>query len=500
MLHELRTLKENADSMLKDQSQLARDAQTHLLRTRMEPIRAISPRLHRTLREVATSQNKTVELAIECEELELDKTILDGIVDPLMHLLRNSVDHGIEAPHLRRAVGKPSKARVCISGSHHGTQAVLRISDDGKGLDLLKIREVAVASGYVDAHVAASLAPRDLLSYIFLPGFSTSSNVTEFSGRGVGMDSVRNKIRDLQGSIEVESTAGQGTTFTIFLPMTLAVTRALIVAVGDQVFAIPTRAVDRIAKVKSDQIDWNEKEPSICIDGKETTVFRILSRPGRVPSSPSSDRTVTVIMLRSRERDAAVCVDAIVSSDDIVIKALNHHLRGVRGLIGATLLGDGSVVPIIDPMAVVRSPDSKINHGAAGMTSPCRSTCDTLTVMSVDDSVSVRRVMKAMIEYAGWTAVTAKDGVDALDKLATFQQPPDIVLLDVEMPRMDGFELLSRLREQPDFADTPIVMITSRSGEKHHEEAIRRGATDYAVKPIQSETLTDLIRKHVVRS
>ena len=496
--HVLRAMKDDIDSMLKRQSQLARDAQHRLVQTRMEPVRAISSRLHRTLREVATNQNKRVELFIECEELELDKTVLDGIVDPLIHLLRNSVDHGIEPPDVRRATGKPEKASVRISGSHHGTQAVLRISDDGQGLDLKKIRDAAVAAGHLDADTAESLSPRSLLSYIFLPGFSTASHVTEISGRGVGMDIVRSKIRDLHGTVEVESNVGQGTTFTICLPMTLAVTRALIVAVGKQTFAIPMQAVDKIARLKRDEIDWDSRDPSIRIDGTEFSVFPLAERPGRERTSPLSASTVTVIVLRSADRDVAVCVDAIVSTRDIVIKALSHHLRNVRGLIGVTLLGDGSVAPIIDPMTVVTNPNPPIGHGSVWEPPPDLPDCDTLTVLSVDDSVSVRRVMKTLIEYAGWNAVTAKDGVDALDKLAALPRPPDMVLLDVEMPRMDGFELLSTLREQPEFADTPIVMITSRSGKKHRQKALRLGATDYAVKPIGSETLTELIRRHVV--
>jgi chemosensory pili system protein ChpA (sensor histidine kinase/response regulator) len=490
---QMRVLSDEFDSLLARQDRLTRGAQARLFQIRMVPFGTLTQRLRRALREVAASQGKSVELDVEGEETELDKIVLEEMADPLLHLLRNAVDHGVESTEERQAKGKPATAMVRISVAHHGTQVVIRIVDDGKGIDAEKIRQAIVTRGDVDAQRAPALTPEELYPYIFVAGFSTASHVTEISGRGVGMDIVHSRIEKLKGRIDVRSCAGQGTTFTIRLPVTLAITPALIVEAGHDTFAIPMQGIVKIVKAPRESMDPSECEPRVNVDGDTYPVVYLPDHLGlpRNPSWPAP--TLTLITVASADRHVAIAVDQILLRRDIVVKPLGDHLGPVPGLIGATVLGDGSVVPILDPA------DLAIPPGLSAAPELTRHQAltdrfDSLLVMVVDDSVSVRHVTSNLVQRAGWKCVTAKDGADALELLDRLPKPPDVFLLDVEMPRMDGFQLLSALRQQPQFAQTPIIMITSRTGEKHRQTAFRLGATQFVAKPVQEEELVNMIR------
>ncbi len=497
---ELKTLIGDFDSMLTRQGRLSRDCQDRLMRIRMVPVATLATRLHRTVRVVAQQQGKQVDLDIVGEHIELDKLLLEEMADPLLHILRNAADHGIEPPALRVVRGKPERATIRVKAFYQGTQVVLQISDDGNGLDVERIRQTAIANGLIAASQAETLSDEDLYQFIFLPGFSTAKEVSEVSGRGVGMDIVRSKVHALKGTIGVESEAGQGTTFTVRLPMTLAVTRALMVHAANETFAIPMQAVVQILRLERDSIEKLGREPIVRIGGKAHPLVKLSQQLRLKGTSDESTSTVPVLIVEAGGHQIALAVDKILSGRDIVVKTLGNHLWSVKGLIGATLMGDGSVVPILDPAELV---GSSLGHVAtvtpsrAAPVNRIKQHNDVPTIMIVDDSVSVRRVMTNLIKSAGWLPMEASNGIEALEKLQASAVKPDMFLLDIEMPRMDGYELLASLRSQDTHRSTPIVMVTSRAADKHRKKAIDLGATDYLIKPYQDEQLLSLIGKLV---
>ena len=494
--NELRNLMGDFDQLLNRQGRLSRDTQDRLMRIRMVPLATLAAKLHRTVRVVAGQQHKDVEFLIQGADTELDKLVLEELADPLMHILRNAVDHGLEAANVRRAANKPERATIRVQAFSQGTQVILKVSDDGAGLNFEAIRETAARHGLAAASDLANLSEDELAAFIFLPGFSTARTVSEVSGRGVGMDIVGDKVQKLKGTVSVESHAGQGTTFTIRLPMTLAVTRALLVRAAHETFALPMQSVVQILRLERKQIDKLGPSPVIRL-GDESLPLVFLSDQLRLRApADKTSATLPVLVLAAGDQKVAVAVEKILAGRDIVVKTLGSHLRKVKGLIGATLMGDGSVVPILDAADLV---------GHAGTVTRPRSIVpaphrlvrrdETPLLMVVDDSVSVRRVMTNLLKNSGWQVIDAKDGLDALEKLQQAERQPDLFLLDIEMPRMDGYELLTSLRSQAEHRQTPIVMVTSRAGDKHRQKATRLGATDYVIKPYQEDELLSLLRR-----
>ena len=511
---ELQNLIGDFDQLLNRQGRLSRGTQDRLMRIRMVPLAVLATRLHRTVRVVAGQQGKQIDFLIQGGETEFDKMALEELADPLMHILRNSVDHGIESTELRLKVGKPQRATIALHAFYQGTQAVLRVTDDGSGLDLNAIRETAIRNGLVTADAATNFTEEELSAFIFLPGFSTARTLSEVSGRGVGMDIVRDKVLKLKGTVSVESRSGQGTTITIRLPMTLAMTRALLVHSSNETFALPMQSVTQILRIERDKIEYVDGEPIIRI--KETTMPLVYLSDRlqlRLPQDKTS-QALPVLIVASGDERAAIAVEKISHGRDIVVKTLGSHLRRVQGLIGATLLGDGSVIPILDAAGLVGHAGTVTRATPRSLELPTNLTTEikgfTATtsaftrreqpvIMVVDDSVSVRRVMLNLLKKVGWTVIDAKDGVDAIEKLHLTGERPDLFLLDIEMPRMDGYELLSSLRSTDEHRETPIIMVTSRAGDKHRNKAMHLGATDYVVKPYQDDQLLSLIRKLLVQ-
>jgi chemosensory pili system protein ChpA (sensor histidine kinase/response regulator) len=334
------------------------------------------------------------------------------------------------------------------------------------------------------------MTPQEIYPYIFVPGLSTAAALSEVSGRGVGMDIVRNTVQKLKGTINVDSEKDKGTTFTIRLPLTLAVTRALMVIAGNEQFAIPMQSVIQIARVERTSLDTIGSQTVVRINDHAYPLVRLADQL-LLREADDESPTIPVLIVRSGDSELAIHVERIIAGRDIVVKTLGSHLRSVNGLIGATLLGDGTVVPILDPNAFSGESEEAFipkPMGRAGGRGD-------VNVMIVDDSVSVRRVMENLVKANGWKPTVAKDGVDAIEVLQTQERLPDIFLLDVEMPRMDGYELLSSLRGMPETKDIPVVMVTSRAGEKHRQKAFSLGATDYLVKPYQDEDLVALVKQ-----
>jgi chemosensory pili system protein ChpA (sensor histidine kinase/response regulator) len=490
---ELENLLGDFDSLLNRQRRLASDVSESVMRMRMVPLRTLATRLHRTVRVTADRQGKQAELVLEGDTLELDSQVLDSMGEPLLHMLRNSVGHGLETPDVRRSLRKPARGRVWLSAYHEGTQAVLRVRDDGRGLDAEQLRKKAVSGGFLSADRAAALSDADVMSLVFLQGLSTAEKVTDVSGRGVGMDIVRDTVQKLRGTISIDSTPNEGTTFTIRLPLTLAVIRALIVRVHGQAFAVPLAAMQQILRMGAEESAKMLRDRVVSLNNKLLPVVR-LSEALEIPDGPDVPSRLPVLIVRVGESEVALVVDDIVEGREVVIKSLGRHLQRVRGIMGATIFGDGSVVPILNVVDLLGKHEAEpvvANVPAA----PVKTQRDTLTVMIVDDSPSVRRVMSNLIKGASWTPLTAKDGLDAIEMLRNATSLPDVVLTDIEMPRMDGYELLAALKANEVLARLPVAMITSRAGDKHRRKAIDNGAADYLTKPYSDDQLLAMVRR-----
>ena len=489
---ELTNLVGDFDALLNRQGRLSRSIQDRLMRTRMVALSSLASRLERTVRSTAESLGKKAALEFRGDATELDKTVLEEMIDPLLHLLRNCVDHGLESPSERAQSGKPETGRLFIQAFYQGTQVVIQVGDDGRGIDPEKLRAAAVRGGFLPPNEAAEADVESLHQLLFAPGFSTAGEVSEISGRGVGLDVVRSRVAKLKGSITVDTTAGVGTTFSIRLPMTLAIVRSLLVSANGKTFAIPIQAVAQIVRVERSAIGRVAEGRVIFHGGKVFSLFQLGKTLGVPEVKDEEPNVMPVLITYAGSREVAVQVDKIEAAREIVVKTLGSHLRRVQGMIGATLLGDGTVVPILNLPELY----AKVR---AETVSPTRAkpTAKTggLHVMVVDDSVSVRRVVSTIIKGQGWTAIPAKDGLDALEQLQKSPTPPDAILLDVEMPRMSGYELLAALRGQVKFRDLPVVMVTSRAGDKHRRKAMELGASEYTVKPFLEDQLVALLRK-----
>jgi chemosensory pili system protein ChpA (sensor histidine kinase/response regulator) len=506
MGNELGTLIGDFESILNRQGRLSSELQDKLMQIRMVPLATLATRLHRAVRVLAREQGKLVDLVLEGEDIELDKTVLEEIADPLLHLLRNAVGHGIEPPALRQVLGKPERGLIRLRAYHEGNQVVIQVNDDGAGLEPQILRSVAFSGGYVSEADAPQLSDEDLYSLVFLPGFSTAGEVSEVSGRGVGLDIVKTNVHKLKGTVTLDSTPGQGVTFTIRLPMTLAVTRALLVKAHNEMFAIPLGAVAQILRLEREEIERVGQEPVIRVGEQVYPMLRLGQVLNLKQPADETVQRLPVLILNVEAKQIAVVVDQLLAGREIVIKTLGNHLRQVHGVTGATLMGDGSVVLILNPAdLVVEAPQPEawawtppVDKLRTQLQPPAARAREALTVMVVDDSVSVRRVVSNLIKSVGWQPMAAKDGLEALEIMQRSAQPPDLILVDIEMPRMDGYELMSTLKGQEAYRNIPLVILTSRAGEKHRRKALELGASEYIVKPYQDETLLNIIR-HLVQ-
>jgi len=485
------------DSDLTRLGRLTREIQDKTMEFRMVPLGALTTQLERAVRTTSHSCGKQVDFAIEGEHVALDKSLLEQMADPLLHLLRNAVDHGIESPERRLAAGKPERGQITVRALHEGTDVLIEVQDDGGGLDVDRIRRTALARGLVTEAAAAAMTTDELHGFIFEPGFSTAEQVSEVSGRGVGMDIVKAQVSRLNGRIYLTSQAGTGTMISVRVPMTLAIARVLMVRVGGETFGLPLGAIVQIVRPHQASISLVGAEKVFELDGKTYPLRDLaetlgLARTGNVPPQQP------VLIANFSRKRVALAVDEIVNSRDAVVKKLGSHLRHVPGIWGATLMGDGTVVLILNPAdlagavdapAVVRQPMRRLTAENT-----------PYTVLIVDDSLSMRHVLSMSVKKAGWNAVPARDGLEALEIIDRGLPPPDLVLLDIEMPRMDGFEFLSTVRGRPKHARLPIVMLTSRGGAKHREKAKSLGVTDYMVKPFQEDALIRTIDRLVKES
>ncbi len=488
----LKSVTTEAESLLVQQSRVTAELQDGLMRTRMVPFERHVPRLTRLVRQVAQEAGKRAELAVEGAAGELDRQVLDKMLPPFEHMLRNAVVHGVEGAAERQKVGKPAVGRITIRLHREGAEMVIDVSDDGAGLDVESIRRKAYEMELLSPD--SKVTDEEIMSLVLTPGFSTAGTVTQSAGRGVGMDVVANEVKKLGGSLRISSVTGQGTNFTVRLPFTLAITQALIVRTGDEVYALPLPTVEGVARIPRGELEslLSHSEPSYQY-GEQTYKFRHLGMylGGQAAKLPEDETAVPVILVHAGEYSAALLVDEMLASREIVVKAVGPQLAGIRGISGATILGDGRIILILDIHALVRTGAPVVELKKAAPTP----SDDRPLALVVDDSITVRRVTERFLHRNGMRVETAKDGLDAISVMQDHK--PDVILLDIEMPRMDGYEFASHVRNDPRVADVPIIMITSRVGDKHRARAIELGVNDYLGKPYQDSQLLEAIRRQL---
>ncbi|NDP43843.1 MAG: hybrid sensor histidine kinase/response regulator, partial [Aromatoleum sp.] len=491
---------DDADAALVAQARLSREVQQQLFSIRTVPFGSLSERLYRILRATARELGKRANLEIRGAQTELDRSVLEKLVGPLEHLLRNALDHGIEPAAARARAGKSETGEVTLTVRQVGNEIAIEIADDGAGLNLEQIREKAVAQGRISAD--AQPTPAQLIEFIFVAGFTTATRVTQVSGRGIGMDVVRSEIAALGGRVEVSTTPGKGTAFLIFLPLTLAVAQAVLVRAGGRLWALPAPMVEQVQQIKAEalirlyvsrHVDWQGRQYPFHY------LPRLLGDTGR---SPETTRYNPVLLLRSGQSHAAIHVDEIVGNQEVVVKNIGPQLARVSGIAGATVLGNGEIVLIINPVALAQrtvAPEFDPNAGERmaphmpGFAAAAAAQAGPPLVMIVDDSLTVRKITSRLLVRAGFQVITAKDGMDALHVLT--EQTPDAILLDIEMPRMDGFEFTKTMKSDPKTAHIPIIMITSRTADKHRNRARELGIDLYFGKPFQEDELLRNLRE-----
>jgi chemosensory pili system protein ChpA (sensor histidine kinase/response regulator) len=489
----------DVQNLLAQQGRIVSELQGGLMRTRMVPFQRHVQRLTRIARQAASETGKKVEVRINGAAGELDRQVLERMLAPFEHMLRNAIVHGIELPAARSAAGKDETGVIDVALKREGSEVVITVADDGAGVNLKLVRDRAVALGLITPK--QELSDEQALQLILEPGFSTAGKVTQSAGRGVGMDVVATEIKKLGGSLYTETWAGKGTRFTVRLPFTLAISQALVTRVGEELFALPLPTVEGVVRVPRSEVQKHLAEEAASFDygGQKYRFQHLAGFVGGTPAPlPEHDAAVPVILVRAGEHSTAIVTDELIGSREIVVKTVGPQISGIRGISGATILGDGRICIILDVGALVRS---EWRHKPAEVRAPIQPAPQAdrrIFALVVDDSITVRRVTQRLLERNGMRVVTAKDGLEAVSVLQ--DAVPDVILLDIEMPRMDGYEVASHVRNDARLKDVPIVMITSRVGEKHRARAIELGVNEYLGKPYQEGQLLQAIEPLVRRA
>ncbi len=483
----------DSETLLLQESRVSTELQEGLMRTRMVHFGGLASRLRRIVRQTARELDKDVELEITGETAEVDRTVLDRIVAPLEHMLRNAVSHGIELPADRAASGKSETGHLNITVDREGGDVVIIVKDDGKGIDASAIRAKAIEKGMIKAEDA--LSDHDVLQYIMQPGFSTAEKVTQISGRGVGMDVVDSEIKLLGGVLEIDTVRGKGTTFRVRLPLTLAINHALLVNVGEDIYAVPLNSIEGVVRLAGPELQqfYDSGETHYQFAGSEYELKHLGHLlTGQQPDYSRSGQLFPVLLARAGDQRIALHVDELIGRREIVVKPVGLQINSVRGISGATILGDGRVVLILEVNAlllggsVISLSDTEAQEAVEHFSKPVEEEREKI-VMVVDDSITIRKVTERMLARHNMKVITAKDGVDAVSQLQEII--PDVMLLDIEMPRMDGYEVATHIRNDERLKDIPIIMITSRSGSKHRDKAMEIGVNKYLGKPYQEDDL-----------
>lgn len=508
-------LSEFFEQFEEESSQIRRitdNLQEEITNIRMVEIGNLFNRFHRTVRDVAKDEAKNVKLRISGADAKLDKTVVDEIADPLMHLIRNSVSHGIESPEIRESRGKPPEGEVALNAYKEGDNIIIEIEDNGNGIDVERIREIAAEKGLRSMAEIERMPDDEAIKFIFAPGFSTKQDVSAISGRGVGMDVVKTNIAKLSGSIDIKTKLGEGTKFSIKLPLTLVIDAALLFECYGQEFAISLTSVEETARLPVNYIHNVGDREVIKLRDQVLPIRRLNDILQYNHQGAAHEKTyMPIVIVRSAEQTLALMVDDLIGRETIVIKPLGEYLKKVKLFSGATISGEGKVRLILDiPTIIEREVIAKIpgrttvtqveldteeyeERDTSGAVESAPVEKKTPELLLVDDSLSIRKIVGMFLSKAGYDVEVATDGVDAIEKLenASF----DLIVTDLEMPRMHGYELIAEVRHQANLKNVPIIVLTSRAGEKHQQKAIELGANDYIIKPVDEETLLESVKK-----
>ena len=476
------------NQVLKQQSSISREMQQELLSTRLTEISLIIPRLQRIARQTASSLNKEIEFIVNGEQCELDRVVLQKITAPLEHMLRNAISHGIESPEQRKKQGKPRLGKITFDIQRDGAEIVMQLSDDGQGINKEAVYQKAVELGLIKQDDV--LSDNEIYRLIFHSGLSTTETLDQISGRGVGMDVAYNAIKNMGGSVQLESSS-QGTTFTIRLPLTLATNNVLLIEVSGEEYAIPMSGIIGLKRIRYGDLQklLKQDNPSIRYNQQDYRIQRLAHILQQADSSkPKADDKFPLVFVHIDQQHVAFQVDKIIGNREVVIKPLNAMLHTLRLYSAATIQTDGKVILILNTSELVHRKATKAKPKVAAT----KTSSKAKTIMVVDDSITIRKVTEKLLRSHAYHVVTAKDGMHALEKINDYK--PDLMLLDIEMPKMDGFELLANLRNSKEWKDLAVIMISSRTGEKHRKRAEEIGINAFLGKPYQEETLLEHIQ------
>ncbi|GAA9856674.1 chemotaxis histidine kinase/response regulator CheAY2 [Helicobacter pylori] len=491
---------EELNQVVSSISAVTTDLQLAVMKTRMQPVGKVFNKFPRMVRDLSRELGKSIELIIEGEETELDKSIVEEIGDPLIHIIRNSCDHGIEPLEERRRLNKPETGKVQLSAYNEGNHIVIKISDDGKGLDPVMLKEKAIEKGVISERDAEGMSDREAFNLIFKPGFSTAKVVSNVSGRGVGMDVVKTNIEKLNGIIEIDSEVGVGTTQKLKIPLTLAIIQALLVGAQEEYYAIPLSSVLETVRISQDEI--------YTVDGKSVLRLRdevlslvCLSDIFKVDAILESNSDVYVVIIGLADQKIGVIVDYLIGQEEVVIKSLGYYLKNTRGIAGATVRGDGKITLIVDVGAMMDMAKSiKVNittlMNESENTKSKNSPSDYI-VLAIDDSSTDRAIIRKCLKPLGITLLEASNGVEGLEMLKNGDKIPDAILVDIEMPKMDGYTFASEVRKYNKFKNLPLIAVTSRVTKTDRMRGVESGMTEYITKPYSGEYLTTVVKRSI---
>ena len=489
---------EELNQVVSSLSLVTTDIQLAVMKTRMLPIAKVFNKFPRMIRDLSRDLGKQIDLEISGEETELDKSIVEEIGDPLVHIIRNSCDHGIEDPETRKAMGKPEKGLVQLKAYNEGNHIVVEIVDDGKGLDADMLKAKSIEKGIITEREADAMSEKEAFGLIFKPGFSTAAKVTNVSGRGVGMDVVKTNIEKLNGIIDIESEVGKGTVMKLKIPLTLAIIQSLLVGTQEEFYAIPLASVLETVRVPIDDIYTIDGKNVLRLRDEVLSLVRLSDVFGVEKVFDGGDQTYVVI-IGVAEAKLGIIVDTLVGQEEIVIKSMGDYLQNIPGIAGATIRGDGRVTLIIDVGAMMEmAKDIKVDIRAEIEDSTkAKEKPSDYKVLIVDDSKMDRTIMQKALEPTGVTIIEATNGVEALNVIKSGEHSFDAILIDIEMPRMDGYTLAGEIRKYSKYRNLPLIAVTSRTSKTDRLRGVEVGMTEYITKPYSAEYLENVVRKNI---
>jgi len=490
---------EELNNVVAGVSVVTTDLQIAVMKTRMLPVGKVFNKFPRMVRDLSRELKKDIELVISGEETELDKSIVEEIGDPLVHIIRNSCDHGVETPEVRAAAGKPEKGIVKLKAYNEGNNIIIEVADDGKGLDADVLINKSLEKGVINEKEADRLTEKEAFALIFRPGLSTAEVVTNVSGRGVGMDVVKTNIEKLNGIIDIDSEKGKGTTIKLKIPLTLAIIQSLLVNVQEELFAIPLSSVLETVRITTDEVKYVEGKSVLRLRNEVLPLVHIADIYD-VDRTYDTGEHAYVVIIGLAEKKLGVIVDELIGQEEIVIKSLGEYIKGIEGIAGATIRGDGRVTLIADVGALMdmsKDASARAKDAMEASSAKQKNAPEDYKILIVDDSKTDRTIMKKSLEPLGVSHEEAVNGEEALSKLKDNDADFDAVLIDIEMPRMDGYTLASEIRKFNRYKNLPLIAVTSRTSKSDRMRGVEVGMTEYITKPYSPDYLANVVKRNI---